>query len=200
MASLEVKGFKWKVRRQVERLAAYFAGGTNNTYPRTAGAIARLRETASAELRTRISRTRDVRTSRTRDITGTPATRKRGRPRSVDVSAASRRHYELARRRGREIERLKEQLNSHTARNNATGGRTAISPEWISKQILTAPGQNARGLSKAFRDIVAVDKNPVSRPTIARVRGTWVEFYKNMVGKVAGGPGGRCPRRRPHQR
>ena len=87
--------------------------------------------------------------------------------------------------RGREIVRLKEQLSSHTASTDATGGRTAISPQWISKIFLTAPGQNSRGLATAFRDIVAVDKNPVSRPTIARVRGTWVEFYKNMVKKVA---------------
>ena len=53
---VEVKGFPWKLRRQVDRLAAYFEAGTTIQYPKTSDAILRLRETVDAEMRTRRNR------------------------------------------------------------------------------------------------------------------------------------------------
>ena len=50
--------------------------------------------------------------------------------------------------------------------------------------FLTSPGANARGLTKSFRDVVGLDKNTVSRDSIDKVRGAWVEFYKSMVLKL----------------
>ena len=52
----EVKGVQWKLRRQVDRLAAYFEAGTTIPYPKTSDAIARLRETVDAEPKTRRNR------------------------------------------------------------------------------------------------------------------------------------------------
>lgn len=50
--------------------------------------------------------------------------------------------------------------------------------------FLSSPGQNARGLTKCFNDVVGLDKNIVSRTTMDKVRGAWVEFYKTMVMKL----------------
>ena len=103
----------------------------------------------------------------------TAPTRKRHRPDDLTPSGApSRKHYEKARRLRKEVEARKGKLDSLTAVGNKKGTAVnGISLEWIVKVFLTAPGQNSRGLAKAFRDIVAVDKNPVSRPTIEKVRG-----------------------------
>jgi len=51
--------------------------------------------------------------------------------------------------------------------------------------FLSSPGQNARGLTKAFNDVVGLDNNIVSRSSMDKVRGAWVEFYKAMVMKLA---------------
>ena len=55
-SGVEVKGFQWKLRRQVGRLAAYFEQGTTRKYPKTSDAILQLRETVDAEMRTRRNR------------------------------------------------------------------------------------------------------------------------------------------------
>ena len=187
MACREHRGFQWKLRRQVDRLDAYFVGGTDKTYPNTKEAIQQLQLAVDSEL----SHRRPGRQRPTWPPTG--PTKKRSRPDDDLVSGPSRRHYERARRYKIENELLKAKLSSHKASVRAKGQATGgISQEWITNIFLTAPGQNARGLTKAFRDVVAVDKNPVSRPTIEKVRGAWVEFYKKMVTteaarRVAGG-------------
>ena len=165
MSCRENKGFPWKLRRQVDRLEAYFVSGTDNTYPKTKAAIVSLRLAADEELASRRRNRRPCPTSPPKGLSKT-------RRRPDDVATNSRKHYERARRLKKENDELKEKLSSHMANVRAAGQATGgITPDWIVRIFLTAPGQNARGLAKAFRDIVAVDKNPVSRPTIEKVRG-----------------------------
>ena len=52
----EVKGFHWKLRRMVDRLAAYFEEGTTKQYPKTSDAISRLCGAVEAEMKTRRNR------------------------------------------------------------------------------------------------------------------------------------------------
>ena len=52
----EVKGFNWKMRRQVERVALYFEGGTAKPYPKTSATLGVLRQALDDEMRTRRNR------------------------------------------------------------------------------------------------------------------------------------------------
>ena len=176
MARREVHGFQWKLRRRVDVLNDYFVKGTDKTYPKMSEAIAQVQRAAEVEL-----------SNRRRPCRPTALTRKRSRTDDLTPSGRpSRKYEEKARRLKKENEKLKGELSSLTAVGKKKGTAVnGISLEWIVKVFLTAPGQNSRGLAKAFRDIVAVDKNPVSRPTIEKVRGVWVECYKKMVRKVA---------------
>ena len=55
-SGVEVKGFHWKLRRQVDRLVAYFESGTTFQYPRSSEAILQLRAAVDAEMKTRRNR------------------------------------------------------------------------------------------------------------------------------------------------
>jgi hypothetical protein len=166
---IEAKGFTWKLRRQVNRLADFFNGGATGKYPKISDAMRRLQQAVDAEAVTR-----------RRAEPETPATSNTKRK---HAGSASRKHYQRCLRLKSENDELKAKLGSHTAVTRKVA--KCISPEWIVKIFLTAPGQNARGLTKSFRDIVGFDKNPVSRETINKVRGAWCGFYKTLVLKLA---------------
>ena len=169
----EVKGFQWKLRRMVDRLAAFFESGTTLPYTGTSDAIAQLRETVDAELKTRRNRCKPAEVA---------SENVRGQKRNL-AAGPSRKHYQRSLRLKTENDQLRAKLAKQTTAK--TCGENKISPEWIVKIFLSEPGQNARGLTKAFRDIVGLDANTVSRPTIDKVRGAWVEFYKKIMMKLA---------------
>ena len=155
----EVKGFQWKLRRMVDRLAAFFESGTTLPYTGTSDAIAQLRETVDAELKTRRNRCKPAEVA---------SENVRGKKRNL-ASGPSRKHYQRSLRLKTENDQLRAKLAKQTTFKAC--GENKISPEWIVKIFLSEPGQNARGLTKAFRDIVGLDANTVSRPTIDKVRG-----------------------------
>ena len=138
---VEVKGFHRKLRRQVDRLAAYFEAGTTIQYPKTSDAILRLRETVDAEMKTRRNRANPF------EFASLLA---RGQKHEL-ASGPSRKHYQRSLRLQRDNDQLRAKLKSHTA---VKAGGKHISPEWIVKMFLTLPGQNARGLTQSFRDVV----------------------------------------------
>ena len=85
----EDRGFQWKLRQQVTRLAAYFEQGTTKKYPKTSDAIGSLRAAVDAEMRQRrqgVTPTDSQPPSKKRKESGTP----------------SRKHYYQARRLQRE--------------------------------------------------------------------------------------------------
>ena len=168
----EAKGFQWKLRRQVARLAGYFDKGTTRKYPRTSDAIGNLRSAVDAEMRQR----RIVVRKQPRATDDQPPAKKR-----KVTGATSRKHEMMARRLKKENERLQAKLNDFTVHQ---GGKH-ITPAWIVKIFLTSPSQNARGLEKAYRDVIGLDTNSVSRRTMLRIRGAWVVHYKQMVVDVA---------------
>jgi hypothetical protein len=168
---VELKGFRRTLGRQVTRLAAYFDEGTTKKYPKTSDAIGRLREAVAAEINQR------NRASPTHPEKPTRPNKKR-----KQAPGPSRKHYMRCVRLKCENDQLKAKLTNHKA---AMPVGNQISPAWIVKIFLTSPGQNARGLTKSFRDIIGVDKNPVSRETINKIRGAWCEFYKKIVMKLA---------------
>ena len=49
----EVRGFQWRLRQHVTRLAVYFEKGTTKKYPKTSDAIGSLRSALEAEMRQR---------------------------------------------------------------------------------------------------------------------------------------------------
>ena len=79
-----------------------------------------------------------------------------------------------------ENERLESRLACHTA---VKAGKR-ISDEWLPRIFLSSPGANARGLAKAFHEVAGMDGNTVSRSSMGKVRGAWVEMFKPMVLKL----------------
>ena len=176
----EATGFQWKLRRHVERLAGYFEAGTTIQYPKTSAAILSLCEALDSELRTRRRRlSAESRRAKPAEVASTLV---RGEKRRLAPNP-SRKHYQRSLRLKRENDQLRTKLAKQTTAR--AYGENKISPEWIVKIFLSEPGQNARGLTKAFRDIIGLDANTVSRPTIDKVRGAWVELYKNIMMKLA---------------
>ena len=169
----EVTGFNWQMRRKVERVASYFEAATTKPYPKTSAALGVLRQALD-----------DERTRRNRANPIYPDARPSKKRRCEEQ--VSRKHYYKCRRLQRANDELRAKLVSNTG--HKPGGKY-ISPEWIVRIFLTSPGQNARGMNKAIRDVIGLDTNPISRDTMDKVRGTWVEFY-NQNG-VGGGGGTR---------
>ena len=104
----EANGFHWKLRRHVDRTAAYFEKGTRKTYPKTAIAFAMLREAMDAEISTR----------RYRTGSGSKSDRKSDEPplnKQRTGSIDSRKYYHQARRLGILNKELQAKLDSHTA-------------------------------------------------------------------------------------
>ena len=54
--SSDAKGFQWKLRRMLDRLADYFEEGKRKEYPKTSDAISRLCGAVAAEMKTRRNR------------------------------------------------------------------------------------------------------------------------------------------------
>ena len=90
----------------------------------------------------------------------------------------SRKHYQRSLRLQRENAALRAKLLSHTA---AKEDGNLLSHDWILRVFLTTPCHSGRGTATSFRDVVGLDENTISRPSIDKVRGAWVEFYKKMV-------------------
>jgi len=166
----EVRGFQWKLRQQVTRLAVYFEKGTTKKYPKTSDALDTLRSVVDAEMR---QRRKGVKVDPTTDQP--PAKKAKG-------VGTSRKHEAMARRLKQQNVKLQALLDNQTVHQ---AGGTHISPAWIVKIFLTSSSQNARGLTQAFRDVIGLDKNSVSRPTILTIRAAWVHHYKKMVMDLA---------------
>ena len=121
----EARGFHWKLRRHVDRTAAYFEKGTLKTYPKTAIAFDMLREAMDAEISTRRYRT------------GSKSDRKPAEPplkKQRTDSSGSRKYYHQARRLEILNKELRAKRDSHTA---VTAGGKLISPDWNVKMFLT---------------------------------------------------------------
>ena len=149
----EMKGFKWKLRRMVDNIADFIQKGTNVQYSETSDALSRLLQAVG----------RDLMTARSR---ATP-TVKRSAEGKIP-KGPSRKYYQRCLRMQLENEKLRAKLTSHTA---AKAGGNFISPDWIVQIFLTSPGQNARGLTQCFRDVVGLDTNLICTKSMDKVRG-----------------------------
>ena len=153
----------------MDRRAGYFEEGTNKTYPKTAKAIDVLRAAMNEELPTLRNRVKPKHSQQP------PAKKRR-------TGSVSRKHYQHSVRLTAKVKGLEAKLAHHTT---ARAYGKCISPEWLVKIFLTSPGRSSRGLTQAFRDVIGMDQNSVSRPSIDKVRGAWVEHYKKMVMQLA---------------
>ena len=153
----------------VDSVADFFEKGTPKPYPKTSVALSQLRQAVAAET---IVFRNHINPTYKRSNSGTSGTKS---------GNTSRKHYQQAYRLKRENDRLRAELASHTA-SKADGN--FLTPDWIVRLFLSSPIANARGLTKSFRDVVGLDKNTVARPTIDKVRGAWVEYYKAMILKL----------------
>jgi len=166
----EARGFQWQLRRRVVRVADFFDAGTTRKYPKTSRAFDMLRAAVEAEMR---QRRKGVRVAPTTDQ---PPAKK------PKFENTSRKHEAMARRLKSQVVALQARLDKQTV--HQVGGKH-ISSAWLVKVFLTSASQNARGLTQAFRDVIGLDKNSVSRPTILKIRAAWVHHYKKMVMDLA---------------
>ena len=123
----EVKGFHWKMRRMMDRLAAYFEEGTRKQYPKTSDAISRLCGAVEAEMKTRRNRV-------------SPTCPNPNKKRKLETATGtSRKYYQRSLRLTSQNDQLRAQLNKHTVAKS--GGGRNICPEWIVNMFLSSPGQ-----------------------------------------------------------
>jgi hypothetical protein len=139
---VETKGFPWKLRRMAGKLTEFFERYTTKPYPQTAEALQRLREAMDKELPVRRNR---------QAPTYTRLKRKSPMP---APAGPSRKHYQRSLRLQIENDKLRSQVASLTV---AKSGGNLISPDWIVRVFLSEPTSNARGLAKAFREVVGLD-------------------------------------------
>ena len=173
-ASSPSTGFKHTVRRMVDSLTAFVDHRATTPCPKTTEALQSLRAAVEEEMPVR----------RTKHAVATLPTRKRKRAyvRCVDTPGnRERKHEQRARRLAGDNEKLRAKLASHTA---AKAGGHFVAPDWMVRVFLSTPSANARGLAKAFTEVVGMDAPTISRQSISRIRDAWVEMYKPMVYKI----------------
>ena len=164
--------FRSKMRCLTDRLTARFESGKTRPYPRVDAALSELRWAVQAEMKL-------MRFRRRKEALLEAARNKRHLP-----CEANRKWYFKCRRAEKRIQELSRELARHTA-VKTEGGRSAISTDCIVKVFLSHPGGSARGMEQSFRDVTAVDAPSVSRPSMDKIRSTWVENYKEKIMHVS---------------
>ena len=172
---MTARSFNQTVRRMVDSLTAFVDRQAKTPCPKTTEALQSLRAAVEEEMPVR----------RTMHAVATLPTRKRKRVyvRCVDrPGSRERKHEQRARRLAGDNEKLRAKLASHTAAK--AGEHNCVAPDWMVRVFLSTPSANARGLSKAFTEVVGMDAPTISRQSISRIRDAWVEMYKPMVYKI----------------
>jgi len=154
----------------VDRVTSFAESITAALYPKTTAALSSLQLALGEEM----PRRRSQRTPRPKRKLAMEPTEDR----------TTRKHYYKCRRLEKANTELLAKVASFTAAKSREG-RSMIALDWLARVFLSTPGPSSRNFEMAFRDVVGMDAPTISRRSMRRIRGAWVELFKPMVYKIA---------------